>query len=232
VSGVWTGRDYRPNLTMRQLAPLFGVKTAAVHRIVDRLGPYLALAPARCRHGPDTALIVDGTLVPTWDHSVAAQSKNYRYSVNMQVLINAETRLVVAVGQPQPGNRNDCQAYTTSKIDRAAAGATVLADGGYPRTGLLLPHRRRAGQIRLPAWKEHVNTSHRRVRVEHTFAAIKDWKILRDRLLADTPDDDAASVGVSIGMAMGSVAEAVRSRHGGEDGRWRRTGSDPKVTVG
>src|SRR6266496_2893976 len=34
---------YRTNLTMRQLGPLFGVKTAAVHRIVDRLGPYLAL---------------------------------------------------------------------------------------------------------------------------------------------------------------------------------------------
>ena len=34
---------YRTNLTMRQLAPLFGVKQAAVHRIVDRLGPHLAL---------------------------------------------------------------------------------------------------------------------------------------------------------------------------------------------
>jgi hypothetical protein len=173
---------YRTNLTMRQLAPLFGVKTAAVHRIVDRLGPYLALAPARGKHGPDTVLIVDGTLVPTRDHTLAAQSKNYRYSVNMQVLINAETRLVVAVGQPQPGNRNDCQAYTASKINRAAAGATVLADGGYPGTGLLLPHRRPAGRPRLPDWKEQANTSHRRVRarIEHTFAGMKNWKILRD----------------------------------------------------
>jgi Helix-turn-helix of DDE superfamily endonuclease len=46
---------YRTNLTMRQLAPLFGVKTAAVHRIIDRLGPFLALAPARRRYGPDTS---------------------------------------------------------------------------------------------------------------------------------------------------------------------------------
>jgi hypothetical protein len=100
---------YRTNLTMRQLAPLFGIKTAAVHRIIDRLGPFLALAPARRKYGPDTVLIVDivdGTLVPTRDHTVAASSKNYRYSTNMQVMIDAATRLVVAVGQPQPGNRN------------------------------------------------------------------------------------------------------------------------------
>ena len=173
---------YRTNLTMRQLAALFGVKTAAVHRIVDRLGPFLALAPARRKYGPDTVLIVDGTLVPTRDHAVAASSKNYRYSVNMQVMIDAETRLVVAVGQPQPGNRNDCVAYSASRIDRAAAGATVLADGGYQGTGLLIPHRRRAGQAELTGWKERDNTDHRRVRarVEHTFAAMKSFKILRD----------------------------------------------------
>jgi hypothetical protein len=173
---------YRTNLTMRQIAPLFGIRTAAVHRIVDRLGPFLALAPARRKYGPDTVLIVDGTLVPTRDHSIAASSKNYRYSVNMQVMINAETRLVVAVGQPQPGNRNDCIAYSASKIDRAADKATVLADGGYQGTGVLIPHRRRAGQNQLTAWKERDNTDHRRVRarVEHTFAVMKTWKILRD----------------------------------------------------
>jgi len=173
---------YRTNLTMRQLAPLFGIKPAAVHRVIDRLGPYLALAPTRRRFGPDTLLIVDGTLVPTRDKSIAASSKNYRTSVNMQVMINATTRLVVAVGQPTPGNHNDCTAWTESKINRAADHATVLADGGYQGTGLLMPHRRKAGQDRLPAWKEANNTAHRRVRarIEHTFAAMKCWKILRD----------------------------------------------------
>ncbi len=32
-------------------------------------------------------LIVDGTLVPTRDHTVAKQSKNYRYATNHQVVI-------------------------------------------------------------------------------------------------------------------------------------------------
>lgn len=48
----------------------------AVQRIIDRLGPFLALAPARGKYGPDTVLIVDGTLVPTRDHTVAASSNN------------------------------------------------------------------------------------------------------------------------------------------------------------
>ncbi len=38
---------YRTNLTMRQLAPLFGVSTATVCRVVQRLGPLLALEPVR-----------------------------------------------------------------------------------------------------------------------------------------------------------------------------------------
>ncbi len=95
---------------MPPLAPLLGIKTAAVHRSIARLGPYLALAPARRRYGPDPVLIVDGTLVPTCDRTGAASSKHDRYSTNVQVLIDAATRLVVAVGQPPPGHRNDYQA--------------------------------------------------------------------------------------------------------------------------
>jgi hypothetical protein len=33
---------------------------------------------------------------------VAASSKNHRYSTNYQVVIAADTRLVVAVGKPLP----------------------------------------------------------------------------------------------------------------------------------
>ena len=100
----------------------------------------------------------------------------------MQVMIDDATLLVVAVGRPKAGNRNDCVAYSASKIDRVAAGATILADGGYGGIGLVIPHRRRAGQTQLPDWKERNNTSHRRIRarVGDTFAATKTFKILRD----------------------------------------------------
>lgn len=104
---------WRTNLTLRQLGPLFGVSKSAADRILDHLGPTLALQPLK-RFRKDTVLIVDGTLVPTCDYSVATQSKNYRYSTTHQVVINADTRLVLAVGRPLPSNRNDCKAWELS----------------------------------------------------------------------------------------------------------------------
>src|SRR5439155_6144820 len=43
--------------------PLFGVSHPAAHRVIDTLGPLLALAPVR-RRGVDHVSIVDGTLIP------------------------------------------------------------------------------------------------------------------------------------------------------------------------
>ncbi|MEU6277183.1 transposase [Streptomyces populi] len=177
---------WRTNLTMRQLAPLFGISKSAADRIIDALGTSLALQP-RQRFRKDSVLIVDGTLVPTHDHTVAEQSKNYRYSTNHQVVIDADSRLVVAVGWPLPGNRNDCKAWEESGAKAAVGTTTTIADGGYPGTGLVMPHRRRRGED-LPGWKQAHNKSHRQVRtrVEHIFARMKTWKILRDcRLKGD-----------------------------------------------
>ncbi|MGW3463440.1 transposase [Streptomyces olivaceoviridis] len=177
---------WRTNLTMRQLAPLFGVSKSAADRIIDHLAPMLALRP-RKRFRKDTVLIVDGTLVPTRDHAVAEQSKNYRYSTNHQVVIDADSRLVVVVGQPVPGNRNDCKAWAESGAKAAVGNTMTIADGGYPGTGLVMPHRRRKGED-LPDWKQAHNKSHKqiRARVEHVFARMKTWKILRDcRLKGD-----------------------------------------------
>ncbi|GGU69231.1 hypothetical protein GCM10010274_66690 [Streptomyces lavendofoliae] len=172
---------WRTNLTLRQLAPLFGVSKSTAGRVINHLGPLLALQP-RKRFAKDTVLIVDGTLVPTRDHTVAERSKNYRYSTNHQVVIDADTRFVVALGRPLPGNRNDCKAWELSGAKAAVGRATVIADGGYRGTGLIIPHRREHGQAELPAWKEEHNASHRKVRarVEHAFARMKEWKIVRD----------------------------------------------------
>ncbi|MFC8996004.1 transposase family protein, partial [Streptomyces rochei] len=64
---------YRTNLTMRQLAPLFGISPATVCRVIQRLGPLLALEPARaCADATDRLWIVDGTLVPVRDRKVGA----------------------------------------------------------------------------------------------------------------------------------------------------------------
>jgi len=177
---------WRTNLTLRQLAPLFGISKSAADRIVDHTAPLLALKQRR-RFRTDTVLIVDGTLVPTRDHDVAEQSKNYRYCTNHQVVIDADTRLVVAVGRPVPGNRNDCKAWAESGAKDLVGRATTIADGGYPGTGLIIPHRKPKGG-ELCDWKKEHNRSHKRVRarVEHAFARMKTYKILRDcRLRGD-----------------------------------------------
>lgn len=61
----------------------------------------------------------------------------------------------------------------------------MIADGVYRGTSLVIPHRREPGQAALPAWNEEHNASHRKARagVEHAFARMKSWKILRDRRL-------------------------------------------------
>ena len=82
---------------------------------------------------------------PIHDRSISASSKNYRYSVNMQVVIDANTRLVVAVGDPTPGNRNDCRAYTDSRVDQQCRGAKGKADGGYQGNAeVIMPYRKPA----------------------------------------------------------------------------------------
>lgn len=65
---------WRTNLTLRQLAPLFGVSKPAAARVIDHLGPLLAFQPRR-RFAKGAVLIVDGTLVPTRDHTIAERSK-------------------------------------------------------------------------------------------------------------------------------------------------------------
>jgi DDE superfamily endonuclease/Helix-turn-helix of DDE superfamily endonuclease len=188
---------WRTNLTMRQIGPLFGVSHSAAHRVIDTLGALLAPAPVR-RRRVDQVTIVDGTLVPTRDHTLAARSKNYRYSTNLQVAIDANTRLVVALGDPQPGNRNDTVAYRSSGINQKLAGRPTMADGAYRgNPEVVIPYRKPADGSALPQWREDLNTVHRavRARVEHALARMKEWKILRDyRRAANTLTDTASGI--------------------------------------
>jgi DDE superfamily endonuclease/Helix-turn-helix of DDE superfamily endonuclease len=196
---------WRTNLTMRQLGPLFAVSHSAVHRVLDTLGPLLALAPVRRRTREQVA-IVDGTLVPTRDHRLAAKSKNYRYSTNLQIAIDATTRLVIAVGDPQPGNRNDTIVYRSSRINDQLTGHEVMADGAYRgNPKVIIPYRRPADGSELPAWKQAYNTGHRsiRARAEHALARLKTYNVLRDyRRAARTLSTTASGIATLHNLAL------------------------------
>lgn len=49
----------------------------------------------------------------------------------VQVVIDADTRLVAATGRPVPGDVNDSQALRRSGMAAICDGESVLADGAY-----------------------------------------------------------------------------------------------------
>jgi hypothetical protein len=86
------------------------------------------------------------------------------------------------------GNRHDARAWAESGAKDVVGKTMTIADGGYRGAGLVIPHRRRSKNEELPDWKAANNKSHKQVRarVEHVFARMKNWKILRDcRLRGD-----------------------------------------------
>jgi hypothetical protein len=172
---------YRTNPTMEQLAALFGVSDSAVHRVVDRLAPHLAQLlgpPPTDRREP---WIVDGTLIPVHDQRRTAQSKNYRRSVNTQIVCRARDRRIVAAGEAWPGNRND------TILDKETLGKSLpvhprlIGDGGY-RGNSHITSPRRGPNGRIIHDRNHRRFRKRRARAEHTIARLKDHQILRQCL--------------------------------------------------
>ncbi|WP_329191916.1 MULTISPECIES: transposase family protein [unclassified Streptomyces] len=99
----------------------------------------------------------------------------------MQVIIHTDSRLIVASARPAPGNKADAHVWRESDLPARAAGTTAIAGGAYLGTRAHPPAPQTSRPPLLRAQEEH-NAEHRRVRarVEHTFARMKNWKILRD----------------------------------------------------
>lgn len=165
---------------MRALAALFNVSKSGAHRILSDLVPRLADLFGRVADRDRRwSWVLDGTLIPTRDHTAAAKSKNYRWSCNVQVLIRRKDLRVVAVSGGGPGNRNDPIHYRDTQVQTLCRQhGRVLADGGYRGQGeLVTPVFRDNRIVRDSRWRRH---RRRRARVEHAIARLKDWRILRD----------------------------------------------------
>lgn len=60
----------------------------------------------------DRLWIVDGALIPVRGPRIGASLRNYCFSVNVQVIIDADTNLVIATARPVPGDTVDAKGMT------------------------------------------------------------------------------------------------------------------------
>lgn len=170
----------RTNLTFRELAASFGISRSSAHRIVSTMTARIAaLIQGHTPTDRRESWIVDGTLLPTRDHSRAARSKNYRWSCNAQILARRRDLYILATTTGGPGNRNDTVHDRGSAIQALCLHhGRVLADGGYRGVPELVTPVFRGNRIlRDRAWRRH---RRRRARIEHAIARLKNWRVLRD----------------------------------------------------
>jgi len=170
--------SYRTNLTMEQLAALFAISDSAVHRVVDRLAPHLAELIGPPPTDRRELWIVDGTLIPVHDKNRTAKSKNYRRSVNTQIVCRARDRRIVAVSAAWPGNRNDTIVFKETLGKTLPSHARLIGHGGY-RGNPAIRSPRRGPDGKIIRDRNYRRFRKRRARAEHTIARLKDHQILR-----------------------------------------------------
>jgi hypothetical protein len=138
----------RTGLTQRGLAAIFGVSQATVHRTIRAVLPQLAaLHPNTIDPGVEH-LFLDGTLIPAHDHARTARSKNYRRSINTQIVATHQRRIVF-VGKAWPGNRNFHRRCARNCPHRANI-----------QDGRCLPHLPRSNHTTTPNKPSRQTTTH------------------------------------------------------------------------
>ena len=176
----------RSNMTQATAADLVGVSQPTISRIFRRLAPVIGavLAPVVPTLGEVTrgrAVLVDGTLVPTWrwaSHPHHFSGKHRRSGMTIQVLSDLHGRLL-AVSQALPGSTHDLTAFTTVGWELALWGVDVIGDKAYHTSHVITPVRRPRRAV-MGRVQRAENTTHARIRcpVERTIAHLKNWRIL------------------------------------------------------
>ena len=116
--------------------------------------------------------------MPVHDQRRTAKSKNYRRSVNVQVVCRARDRRVVAVGDAWPGNRNDIVVFRETFAKTLPDHPRLSGDGGYRGCDRIRTPRR-GPDGRIIKDRTYHRFRKRRAVAEHTIARLKDHQILR-----------------------------------------------------
>ena len=176
----------RTNRTQADIAEEFGVSQPSISRAVTLLTPALAevladLVPTLEDVPTDTALLVDGTLMPCWSwrtHPELYSGKHHTTGINLQV-ITSVTGDILWVSDPLPGNTHDVAALDTHNIREGRDPSQFIADKGYTGRGMTTPQKKPAGEP-MPEGTKNYNTQINKLRwpVEQAIAHLKTWRIL------------------------------------------------------
>lgn len=85
------------------------------------------------------------TLVPVRGRHVGASGRSSRFSANVQLIVDADTRLMIATARPVPGATADAHTWRMSGLSEHCAGVTVLSADWTPVPMQLVEHRARRG---------------------------------------------------------------------------------------
>jgi hypothetical protein len=180
----------RENLTQSCAGAFFGVSQSTVSRRWDLLRPLIepALAefvPTPAEVAGTSTVLVDGTLIPTWDwkdRDDLYSGKHADHGFNLQVAGLWSGHQLVTVGDPVPGARHDAHAWPASGLADRLADSDVLGDLGYLGCGLVTGTRKPAGaEISEDRQLANKALNAFRARMEHIIAHLKNWKILSHR---------------------------------------------------
>ena len=184
---------YRCAITQDFLGLLYGVDKAAISRALHRIEPIVAkvLGVKRTiRVSPEEAevLIVDATEQPIQRPSRKQRcwysGKKKRHTIKTEAIITQQGR-IVSVSPPVPGRVSD---ITVRRRGPALPkGSRLYADSGYQgvqedHPDVEIPYKKTKKQKLTKEERAYNHALSRfRVRVEHTFAKIKSFRMFSER---------------------------------------------------
>jgi len=182
----------RKNLTREVAGAVFGCSQPTVSRRWDLLRPVIGrvladcvLAPAQVA-GRNAALLVDGTIAPTWDWKAIPDlysGKAGYPGMNIQVAATLAGEVAAVGPVPVHGARHDAHAYAASGLKDLLAGHDTVADLGY--TGVdgitIVPVRTPpGGQLHPSQVAFNHDLSAIRAAIERANAHLKTWRMLSE----------------------------------------------------
>jgi hypothetical protein len=181
---VMTLEYLRHNIAQVVLAHHYRIAQSTVSRLIRRITPILRRRLEDFdldEDLPATALLVDGTLIPTGHRAGRPElysGRRHRSGMNVQVVADLGGRVITA-SYPVSGSICDLEAFRAWGLAERLDTRDTVADKGYQGTGMITPTKkpknREPDPDRLAANRV---LSGIRSAVERAIAHLKNWKIL------------------------------------------------------